>query len=46
MEFILIVGESKLKVFEVLKKVKLKDFKGVKLLIEEVCKIDIEVYRI
>ena len=46
MELISTAGESKSKAFEALKKVKSKDFKGPKLLIEEARKIDIEAHRI
>ncbi|MBZ0799432.1 PTS lactose/cellobiose transporter subunit IIA, partial [Clostridioides difficile] len=46
MELISTAGESKSKAFEALKKVKSKDFKGAKLLIEEARKIDIEAHRI
>ncbi|MGI5033344.1 PTS lactose/cellobiose transporter subunit IIA [Clostridioides difficile] len=46
MELISTAGESKSKAFEALKKVKSKDFKEAKLLIEEARKIDIEAHRI
>lgn len=46
MELISTAGESKSKAFEASKKVKSKDFKGAKLLIEEARKIDIEAHRI
>lgn len=39
-------GESKAKAFEALKKVKEKDFKGAKNLMEEAKKIDLEAHKI